>query len=336
MSPKGKSKAELEGELKELRAELARAKGEYDHLRQQIDMVVNSLGEGIYSIDLNGDFTFVNQVAARLLGYEQKELVGRPHELILKEPPEASAAEAPTGGSADSAQGGEVIVHNLNSDTFWKRDGTSFPVEYVRTPVLEKGELVGTVVTFRDVTERKKLEQNLQTLAVTDGLTGLHNRMYFTNKLDEEFQRASRYEAPLSLILMDIDYFKSVNDTYGHQAGDAYLKAISALIRSSIRRVDVAARYGGEELVVILPHTEARAAALLAERLRERVAAMEVHFGGHAIRRTISVGVATCTPGSVKTMDEFLTAVDNALYAAKRAGRDRVVAHTEAGGPDSR
>lgn len=335
MSPKGKSKAQLEVELRELRSELARAKEEYDNLRRQIDMVVNSLGEGIYSIDLDGNFNFVNQVAARLLGYEQKELVGRPHELILKEPPEPSGAEALPSGAADAPQRGEVIVHNLNSDTFWKRDGTSFPVEYVRTPVLEKGELVGTVVTFRDVTERRKLEQNLQSLAVTDGLTGLHNRMHFTNKLDEEFQRASRYESPLSLILIDIDYFKSVNDTFGHQAGDAYLRAISALLRSSIRRVDVAARYGGEELVVILPHTEAQAAVHMAERLREKVAAMEVHFGGHAIRRTISLGVATYTPGSVKTMDEFLTAVDNALYAAKRAGRNRVVFHTEAADPDS-
>lgn len=329
MGAEEKTVGKLREELEALRAKLARTEEEVERLRHQNELVMNSLGEGIYCLDLHGNITFVNQTAARMFGYEREELIGQPHQVILQGTgPEG--APPPKGEEPAEAVGKrEVIFHNVNDDTFWRRDGTSFPVEYVRTSLYDKDEMQGTIITFRDITNRKELEQSLQTLAITDGLTKLYNRLFFTAKLEEEFQRSERYRAPLSLMLLDIDRFKRINDTYGHQAGDAYLQALADLVTRSIRLVDIAARYGGEELAVILPHTGSEAAVTLAERLRSLVEGFELSFSGRTIGTTISIGVATHLPGSSRTTDEFLTEVDNALYAAKRGGRNRVVLYRE-------
>jgi diguanylate cyclase (GGDEF)-like protein/PAS domain S-box-containing protein len=329
MGEKKQTIKELQEELDAARAELQKAEAEINQLRHQNELIMNSLGEGIYWLDLQGNITYVNEAAARIFGYEQQELVGQPHQMILQGSHPDAASGARHEGREEAQRRREVIVHDVNDDTFWRKDGTSFPVEYVRTSIQEQDELIGTIITFRDITKRKELEQNLQTLATTDGLTKLFNRLYFTAKLEEEFQRSERYSAPLSLMLLDIDNFKSINDTYGHQAGDAYLQALAALVSGSIRLVDVAARYGGEELTIILPHTGSEAAVVMAERIRKMVEAFELAYGGKKIRTTISIGVATHMPGEAKTTDEFLTDVDNALYAAKRGGRNRVVLHGE-------
>jgi diguanylate cyclase (GGDEF)-like protein len=166
-------------------------------------------------------------------------------------------------------------------------------------------------------------------MATHDALTKLFNRSFFTIKLEEEFQRAERYKLPLSLIIMDIDNFKLTNDTYGHQAGDAYLESLADLVKGSVRQVDTVARYGGEELVVILPHTEPDGALALAERLRATVAAHEVSYDGNTIQGTISLGLVSYKEGSAATVDELLKAADNALYDAKHGGRNRVVVSHE-------
>jgi diguanylate cyclase (GGDEF)-like protein/PAS domain S-box-containing protein len=334
MGSEEKTIEQLKEEIEALRAKLKRADEESELLRHQNEMVMNSLGEGIYCLDLHGNITFVNHTAAKMFGYEQEDLIGQPHHVILQHPSPDGAPEPEKDDPKEAARKREVIVHNVNDDTFWKRDGTSFPVEYVRTSIHEKEELVGTIITFRDITKRKELEQNLQTLAITDGLTKLYNRLYFTAKLDEEFQRSERYSTPLSLMLLDIDRFKTINDTYGHQAGDAYLQALALLVSDSIRLVDIAARYGGEELTIILPHADSEAAVTLAERLKSLVEAFKLSYAGHTISTTISIGVATHLPGSAKTTDEFLTEVDQALYAAKRGGRNRVVLYREDLGSD--
>ncbi len=328
----GKSIEQLKAEVAALRSKLKRTEEELEQLRRHNELVINSLGEGIYWLVLHGNITFVNEAASKLFGYESDELVGRPHQLILQGPGADEGPAAPRERPPQAPKR-EVIVHNVNDDTFWRRDGTSFPVEYVRTSVHEGGQLVGTIITFRDITKRKELEQTLQTLATTDGLTKLYNRLYFTAKLDEEFQRSERYNAPLSMMLLDIDKFKAINDTYGHQAGDAYLQALANLVAGSIRQVDVAARYGGEELAIILPHTGSEAALSLAERLRAMIEVFDVSHAGRTFRTTISIGVATHVPGTAKTPDEFLTDVDDALYAAKRGGRNRVVLHQEGTAP---
>lgn len=179
------------------------------------------------------------------------------------------------------------------------------------------------------IKELESAEDKLYGMATHDALTKLFNRSFFTIKLEEEFQRAERYKLPLSLIIMDIDNFKLTNDTFGHQAGDAYLESLADLVKGSVRQVDTVARYGGEELVVILPHTEPDGALALAERLRAAVAAHEVSYDGNTIQGTISLGLVSYKEGSAATVDEFLKAADNALYDAKHGGRNRVVVSHE-------
>ncbi|MAT84673.1 MAG: hypothetical protein CMQ43_08890 [Gammaproteobacteria bacterium] len=159
--------------------------------------------------------------------------------------------------------------------------------------------------------------------AAVDGLTGLFNRDYFQTMLRQEFLNSQRHGRDLAVILADIDHFKGFNDTWGHQLGDEVLQAVAAAVRGACRESDVAARYGGEELAVILPNTDAQGAVEAAERIRGAVEAVRIEHGGEALSVTLSAGVAALRHGT-GSEDELLRQADAALYDAKRAGRNRV------------
>jgi diguanylate cyclase (GGDEF)-like protein len=175
--------------------------------------------------------------------------------------------------------------------------------------------------------ENHRLHQKLRELAVTDGLTGLlnHRRMYET--LRDEIWRAQRYGHPVSVVMIDVDGFKSYNDTYGHPKGDLLLRSIADIVRSSIRGVDIAARYGGEEFLVIMPETGKDKALGAAERIRKAVegALFEGRTEGHHVRKTVSIGVASY-PENTRNYAEMITLADRALYKAKQRGKNRVLA----------
>ncbi|MDI1463545.1 diguanylate cyclase [Catellatospora sp. KI3] len=187
------------------------------------------------------------------------------------------------------------------------------------------GLLVRQVVAARD---RTRLTQQLRTAAVTDQLTGLHNRRFFQEMIGLEAERATRRRTPLSLVLVDLDHFKAVNDTYGHLVGDAVLIDIAQRLRRASRASDLVCRYGGEEFVCLLPGTDEAGAVELAERMRATVAGAPVTVpGGDRIGLTASVGVATAEPaddGHVD-IDALVNAADTAVYRAKDFGRDQVV-----------
>jgi len=166
------------------------------------------------------------------------------------------------------------------------------------------------------------LYRQVKSMADHDGLTKIANRRSFEERLDEEAQRHGRYDQPLSLILVDLDHFKRVNDSHGHPVGDAVLRGMADLLGESLRGSDFPARYGGEEFAVILPHTGREQALLLAERIRDRVAERDF-AGAKGVRITLSAGVASLTPGD-RGSDLVLLA-DQALYLAKNGGRNRVV-----------
>lgn len=162
-------------------------------------------------------------------------------------------------------------------------------------------------------------------LAMTDALTGVYNRRRFTEVLKREWAVARRYKHPLSLLLLDIDRFKLVNDTDGHGAGDEVLKKVAEIIGSSIREVDVCARYGGDEFVLLLPHTHAENATVVATRVREKLARARLDWGGESQRVGLSIGIAASDDETLATHDDLIEAADRALYEAKRGGRDRAV-----------
>ena len=172
--------------------------------------------------------------------------------------------------------------------------------------------------------ENQKLQEKLSDMAVRDPLTGLFNRRYMEETLRRELSRAARDDGPLSLVIMDIDHFKHLNDTHGHQAGDHVLKTLASLLLSQMRSEDVACRYGGEEFVAILPGAPLAAAAQRAESWRSALEALAMEYEGALLKCTLSVGVSEFPRHGISG-DELLSHADSGLYMAKRAGRNRVM-----------
>ena len=193
------------------------------------------------------------------------------------------------------------------------------------------GEITSVCLLVYDVTEiatrKKQLESANQTLkqrSRTDKLTTLHNRGYWEECLAREFKRCLRSKRPATLILFDIDHFKIVNDTHGHSAGDEVLRAIASVVSQAQRSTDISGRYGGEEFALVLPETTQDQALLVAERLREKVAATVVDWEGTPLQVTISLGIAEINDG-LDNYQAWLELSDRALYQAKVAGRNRCI-----------
>ena len=169
-----------------------------------------------------------------------------------------------------------------------------------------------------------KLYGEIERLAVTDGLTGLFNHRHFQEKLTQEFNRLERFSEPISLLIIDIDHFKKINDTYGHPVGDAVLKKVSGIIRKTIRNIDIPARYGGEEFAVILLGTDTNGALKMAERLRKSIADARFSSEQNAFNVTVSIGISTHAR-EMRKKEDLVEQADKALYHAKRTGRNRSV-----------
>ncbi|MFZ5571181.1 MAG: diguanylate cyclase [Thermodesulfobacteriota bacterium] len=179
-------------------------------------------------------------------------------------------------------------------------------------------------ITVQDVTEIVAYEQKLIEMNIKDGLTGVYNRRFFEPRLAEEFQRHRRYNRSLSLIMMDIDHFKQINDNYGHQAGDHILRSLTALVEKIIRNVDIFARYGGEEFCCLLPETSVESAKVVAENIRKKVENEGFLFKDTEIKLTVSQGLAFLHKDT-ENAESLLKKADDALYEAKKTGRNKVV-----------
>jgi diguanylate cyclase (GGDEF)-like protein len=178
--------------------------------------------------------------------------------------------------------------------------------------------------------ELMEANRKLNELSVTDGLTGLYNHRYFVRALEAEYKRAIRYKRSLALLLLDIDHFKNVNDTYGHPCGDLVLKEIAALLKGCLRSADVAARYGGDEIAVILPETSESKASEVAEKLRRQLEKSSFEWEGNSFSLTCSIGVAAVPETHINHWNELLCSADKSLYRAKGKGRNHVMAFNPA------
>ncbi|MCA1797298.1 MAG: GGDEF domain-containing protein, partial [Geobacteraceae bacterium] len=233
----------------------------------------------------------------------------------------------------------EIFTNSLKTLAFFE-----IPPDKIKSPgqlLQEANAILGklnlnTDVELREMKrERDTLVENskqlyranseLSRLAFEDNLTGLHNMRYFYDFFQREIQRSLRYKTCFSLILLDLDNFKEVNDTYGHPAGDRVLQYIAELIPGSLRQVDLAARYGGEEFAVFLPETNRDDAMIIAERLRHQIEALKTPWQKHKIKVTASIGVAFfCPENKVANQDEIIARADRAMYMAKEEGKNRV------------
>jgi diguanylate cyclase (GGDEF)-like protein len=188
-------------------------------------------------------------------------------------------------------------------------------------------------IDHRETTEEslRQSEELYRQLAITDPLTGIFNRRHFYQLSNSELQRTYRYCRPLAVLMIDIDYFKRVNDSYGHAIGDQVLQALAGLVREALRSIDIFARYGGEEFIVLLPETDLRAVRPIAERLCRKIAETPLPIEPNHINITISIGASAFDPSvqllpsaDKRTLDELIDLADKALYEAKIAGRNRV------------
>jgi|YNPNPStandDraft_1061719.scaffolds.fasta_scaffold23922_1 diguanylate cyclase (GGDEF)-like protein len=222
-----------------------------------------------------------------------------------------------------------VIMLTAKTETDDKVEGFEAGAQDYMTKPFEPRELAARVrVLLQSRQERERLRaaaQGLQALSATDELTGLYNRRHLMGRVNEALAEHLRHGIPVSLLIFDIDRFKSVNDTYGHVAGDDLLRELAEVLRPNIRQEDVMARYGGEEFVLLLPATPVESAMVMAERIRELVALHEFDCDGNPLHVTVSIGAAGLPGDAVRTGEEFIAMADKRLYVAKHLGRNRVV-----------
>ena len=275
----------------------------------------------IYTITLDGLVEEWNQSLQRFGGWSAADVLGQ-HIAMFFAMKDVNPAD-PNTLLQEAKRIGSVETEGWRL----KRDGSRLWGNTVITALPdETGAVRGFVVVARDMTERKRMEDELKQHATVDPLTGAFNRRHGHACIAVEFARRARSGRPFAVLMIDIDKFKAINDAYGHDVGDAVLCAMVLVCKTDLRAVDILARWGGEEFLILLPDADAEAAAVIAERFRETVAAMRVPVGVNtSINFTISIGVAVPQNDD---LHDLLRRADVALYAAKAGGRNRVVVAT--------
>ena len=261
----------------------------------------------------DGVLVYANERAAAISGISTGELVGQRAQTRYRDP-------------ADRDRLYEIYrrqgVLRDHEVCLTAADGSELWSLVSMVPIVYDGEPC-ELATIVDITERKTMEEALRRMATMDALTGVCNRGHFMERAGAELERARRYARPLGVVMLDVDHFKQINDRHGHAAGDEVLRAVTQACVHLVRQQDVVGRLGGEEFAVLMPETDAEAAALLAERLRSAVGALRVALpAGDLLSLTASFGVSALAEGD--SVDTLLARADAGLYAAKRAGRNRV------------
>lgn len=306
-----------------------RAEAERAHLAHHLHLLLESSGEGIYGVDLQGNCTFLNKAGAQMLGYTTSELLGRNiHTAIHHSHADRTGYPEDRGYVYNCMRTGKTS--RVDDEVLWRKDRTKFQVEYTAAPLIEGGQLAGAVVTFVDITSRKAVEAEQKRLlaeaierADHDPLTGLLNHRAFQRRLEEEADRAQRGGSLLAIALLDIDNFKFFNDVYGHKVGDEVLQKVASALRTSSRSYDSLSRFGGDEFAILMPCKGDETAADMAAQLRQRLAGVSYRPEGYdqAIPLGLSVGLALF-PSEGAGRNDVLEIADERLRRAKTGGDD--------------
>jgi len=303
--------------------ERKQAEAEVLRLSQWNELLLNSAGEGIYGVDQDGVFTFINPAALAILGFGKEEVLGKnAHQVIHHHHQDGSLY--PQEDCPVNLTGRDGIRRQVE-EVYFHKNGDSFPVQMTVTPMHENGQIMGVEVVFQDISSRKRMEQDLVRLATTDPLTGVANRRRFLEQMEMELARVRRFGTLAAFLMMDVDHFKKINDTYGHAIGDAVLQHLAGLSVAQLRRIDLFGRLGGEEFGIVLPGTDGTGALQVAEGFRRNVADSPLLTNKGTIPISVSIGVTVFDRGD-EVPDHILARADAALYRAKEGGRNRVEA----------
>ncbi len=272
--------------------------------------LVERMTDGVIVLDNQGRLLDLNPSAQAILDLNLSGALGTPL------PPEHPLAHI-LGNDPQGTVPARVVTLPVRASPRHYEMKVSLILDHRKAPS-------GRLVILHDITNWKRAEKKLETMALTDPLTGIYNRRHFFDLAENEFSRSLRTGAFMSLILFDIDHFKSVNDTLGHLCGDQVLHDLAHRCLAVLRPYDVMARYGGEEFIILLPETSCEEAAQIGERLRQSIAGEPFVAGGGQAAVTISLGVACQGQQEVETLNSLVSCADQALYQAKQAGRNRV------------
>ncbi|HMZ07474.1 MAG TPA: histidine kinase N-terminal 7TM domain-containing protein [Anaerolineales bacterium] len=274
------------------------------------DVLIEKMSDGVLVVDDQHRIVDINPAAQNLLQLKEDMLGQTVEQAFWGWPSRDRETLISSKGNTNIEIPGKSVTY-LNAQT---------------TPIFDhKERLIGRLIVFHDITRMKSIQNELHLLANRDSLTGVVNRRHFMELAKRELSRAKRYRRSLALILMDLDNFKKVNDTYGHQAGDQALLTLKKVCTKGTRTVDIFARLGGEEFVLMLPEIDQDLAASIAERLREALEKTVIRSGSHRFKVTVSMGVTECGLQKDDTLDAMLSRADKALYRAKESGRNRVL-----------
>jgi len=302
--------------LKQGRIDRDQAKFESTLAKTRLMDAIDSLSDGFALFDSDFRLQLTNRMFYEL------------HDLCPLQAPVGTSYEDFLRKVADKG----VVAEAVGRENLWVTEQLKF-VEKESEHFISNGRWLrtgqrktsegGLVGVYTDITKQKKTEVALRESSLRDHLTGLYNRRHFKTVLEIEIDRWRRYQAPLSLMVMDVDFFKQVNDNYGHEAGDQILNIISTIMTETLRSCDTVARWGGDEFVILLPHTALEFACLLAERIRNEVSKNSLTYGKAQISVTISIGVAIMN-NDISNGDELLVKADLALFKGKGSERNKV------------
>jgi diguanylate cyclase (GGDEF)-like protein/PAS domain S-box-containing protein len=290
--------------------------------RDSNQMLLRSLSEGLLGITQSGNLFYANPTAEKMLGANFNELIGHHlSKIFVLYGETGELADWPFSDLISACLKGE---RTSRDDLFLRRHGEDVAVEISANPLIPdenmRHNVTGVVVVFRDVSARRHNEKALTHKATKDSLTGLFNRAEFELQLSARIAEANRHEISLALLYIDLDRFKSINDTRGHHVGDIVLKAAADRLRESAREADLVARYGGDEFVMVLASNEPRRAASLVSGKILQAFARVVDLADNKIQIGTSIGIAIYPDDSTHEAD-LLTCADKAMYQAKSAGR---------------